>query len=375
MRAGYGKNMRHYLVTRATPKLIIDFGELPVFEAGTDPAIILVEKANIENSYFTTTTIKTPEEIEKVEEIVGERGFSLPVSMLKADGWTLEQPEILTLIKKLQAISTPLREYVKGRFYYGIKTGLNEAFVIDAATRDKLISEDPASVELIKPWLRGRDIRKWRAQWAGLYLINIPSSANRQWPWSDAKTEAVALRLFEQTYPAIHRHLSQWKKQLKERDDQGKFWWELRSCAYYNAFEQPKIIYPDIAKLMRACYDNAGTFCANTLYILPTYDLSIIGLIHSKLFDWYCRYKFQALGDPWKGGRLRFIAEFMGEFPIPPATDAQKSPIIERTHSILADPDSPAVPRLESEINTLIYNLYDLTKEEIAIVDQRVGNI
>jgi len=86
MRAGYGKNTRHYLVTQATPKLIIDFGELSVFEAGTDPAIILVEKAIIENGYFTATTIKTPEEIEKVKEIVGERGLSLFVSMLKTDG-------------------------------------------------------------------------------------------------------------------------------------------------------------------------------------------------------------------------------------------------------------------------------------------------
>ena len=272
-------------------------------------------------------------------------------------------------MEKLRSQGIPLGQYVQGRFYYGIKTGFNEAFVIDEATREKLIAEDPTSTELIKPWLRGRDIRKWKAEWAGLYLINIASSANRQWVWSDAKTEGEALRLFEQTYPAIHRHVSRWKKQLKERDDQGKFWWELRSCAYYNDFEQPKIIYPDIAKLMRACYDKTGTFCANTLYILPTYDLSIIGLIHSKLFDWYCRYKFQALGDPWKGGRLRFIAEFMGEFPIPPSTKAQKAPIIEHVQKIIADPDSPDVSCLEDEINNLVYKLYDLTPEDVEILE------
>ena len=72
---------------------------------------------------------------------------------------------------------------MKGRFYYGIKTGLNEAFVIDGATKERLITEDPKSAEIIKPWLRGRDMKKWKAEWAGLYLIRIPSSANKAWPW------------------------------------------------------------------------------------------------------------------------------------------------------------------------------------------------
>jgi len=75
-----------------------------------------------------------------------------------------------------------------------------------------LITEDPACEEIIKPWLRGRDIRKWKTEWAGLYIINIPSTANKKWPWSDAKAEDTALQIFEQTYPSIHRHLSRWEK-------------------------------------------------------------------------------------------------------------------------------------------------------------------
>jgi len=103
---------------------------------------------------------------------------------------------------------------------------------------------------------------------------------------------------------------------------------------------------------------------------VPTNDLSILGIIHSKLFDWYCRHKFQSLGDPWKGGRLRFIAEYMGKFPIFPATDAQKAPIIARTRAILKAPDNPTVPRIEAEINQLVYTLYRVTPEEVKIIEK-----
>jgi hypothetical protein len=146
----------------------------------------------------------------------------MPVSSLREEGWNLERPEVLALMEKLRKAGTPLGEYVHGRFYRGILTGLNEAFVIDEATRKRLVSEDPKGEELIKPWLRGRDIKKWKSEWAGLYLISIPSSANRQWPWSDEKAEQKARKSFERTYPAIHAHLSQWEDKLIKRDDPGK---------------------------------------------------------------------------------------------------------------------------------------------------------
>ncbi len=88
----------------------------------------------------------------------------MPISSLREEGWNLERPAVLALMEKLRKTRKPLVEYVQGKFYYGIKTGLNEAFVIDAPTRAKLIAEDPESEELIKPWLRGRDIKKWKAE-------------------------------------------------------------------------------------------------------------------------------------------------------------------------------------------------------------------
>ncbi len=369
MRAGYGKNTRVLLGCESTPKVVIDFGELPVFDAGTDPAIVLVEKNKPAGNEFTAAVIKTAEEITRVQEIVIERGFNLQVADLSENGWTLEQPDVLYLMEKMRKAGKPLREYVQGKFYYGIKTGMNEAFVIDEATRMQLIDEDKSSADLIKPWLRGRDICKWKPEWAGLYIIAIASSTNKKWLWSQEKTESKARTIFEKTYPAIHRHLSQWEKKLRKRDDQGTFWWELRSCAYYDEFALPKIFYADIGKSMKASYDITGAFSANTSYILPTSDFSIMGIFHSRIFDWYIRQNFQALGDPWSGGRIRFFTQSMELIPIPTATDIQKAPIIERVQKILANPENTAVPLLEAEIDRLVYELYGLTEGEIALVE------
>ncbi len=284
---------------------------------------------------------------------------------LKDEGWNLESPEVQALMEKLRIVGVPLGEYVKGRFYRGVLTGLNEAFVIDAATRKKLISEDPKSAELIRPWLRGRDIRKWKTEWAGLYLINIASSANKKWAWSHAKKETEARKSFEKTYPAIFRHLNQWKKQLRDRDDQGKFWWELRSCAYYADFERPKIIYPDITQSSKFTWDKSKAFLGNTAYIIPTDEVWLIGLLNSNLIWWY----YQNISSIIRGGFVRFIAQYMEKLPIPSGTNGEKSQIIKLVQTILADPDSPSVPQLETEINILIYKLYNLTPEEIMLVE------
>ena len=177
------KDARMLLTTRVTPRLVIDFGDLPIFDATTYPSILLIEKREPEGLDKTVAaTFTDVSQLERLEETLSDIAFSMPVRALSEEGWNLERTDVLSLMSKLKKAGIPLGEYVQGRFYYGIKTGFNEAFVIDAATKEKLIAEDPASADLIKPWLRGRDIRKWKAEWAGLYLINIASSANKHGP-------------------------------------------------------------------------------------------------------------------------------------------------------------------------------------------------
>ncbi|MFH1628268.1 MAG: TaqI-like C-terminal specificity domain-containing protein, partial [Pseudomonadota bacterium] len=333
----------------------------------TYPSILLVEKGKPEAAAKTlAATFTDPSQLERLDETLATVGFSMPIDALKADGWMLERPDVLALMEKLSKAGKPLGEYVQGKFYYGIKTGLNEAFVIDETTRQQLIAEDPKSSELIKPWLRGRDIRKWKAQWAGLYLITIASSVNREWPWSKEKSETKAIPLLAKAYPAIYRHLSQYEDKLRIRDDQGKFWWELRSCVYWEEFERQKIIYPDIAQSSKFTWVESTAFLGNTAYMIPTNEEWLVGLLNSKLIWWF----YLNISSMIQGGFVRFIAQYIEQIPIPSATDAQKALISELVRKILADPDSPAVPRLEEEIDKLVYALYDLTTEEIRIIEK-----
>ena len=366
MRAGYGKNTRALLTTVATPKIVIDFCDLPIFDATTYPSIILLEKGlpGVQDK-AVAATFTDAAQLERLEETLYSVGFSIPISSLKEEGWNLEMPEVLALMGKLRNTGKPLSEYVQGRFYRGVLTGLNEAFVIDVSTRDKLIAQDPKSEELIKPWLRGRDIKKWKAEWAGLYLINIPSSANQQWLWSEEKTEAKARKLFEQVYPAVHNHLSQWEDKLRIRDDQGKFWWELRSCAYYKYFEQPKITWGNLATEPKFAMDSTSCYVGAPSVIIPTSDIYLLAVLNSPLCKWWISLQAAVRS----GGFLEYKPMYVGTVPVFPASDNQEAPVIKCVQAILANPVSPDVPRLEAEINKLVYDLYGLTSEEIETVE------
>ena len=364
MRSGYGKNTRRLLAMEVTPKVIIDFCDLPIFDATTYPSIILIEKRPADNNAgILAATFTDTAHLECLQDTLSDIGFSIPVSALKEEGWNLERPEVLALMEKLRKAGTPLGEYVQGRFYYGIKTGFNEAFVIDEVTRERLIGEDPKSAEIIKPWLRGRDIKKWCAEWAGLYLITIASSANKKWPWSGS-TKANPEAIFARTFPAIYGHLLQYKDALIKRDDQGEFWWELRSCAYYAEFERPKIVYPNITKTNIFCYEETKLYTNQKCFIIPTDDKYLLAVLNSSLImHWFKTTLPLLLGEFYEPSSI-----FMKDLPVFPAIEKQKAPITERVEIILKNPLRPDVPKLESEIDELVFELYGLSEEERNII-------
>ena len=360
MRAGYGKNTRELLAQKVTPKIVIDFCDLPIFDATTYPSIILLTKKRPgENEATMAATFTDAGQTQRIEESLDTVGFPIPLKSLRKEGWTLERPEVLRLMEKLKAAGKPLGEYVNGKFYYGIKTGLNEAFVIDETTRQRLIAEDPKSDELIKPWLRGRDIKRWKAEWAGLYVIFTRRGTDIE------------------RYPAIERHLEHYKANLKpkrsSKDKQGRKpgpyeWFEIQdNIAYYKEFEKPKIIYPDIAQSPEFTYDTSGTFLGNTAYIIPTDDEALVGLFNSRLMWWY----YTNLSSMIRGGFVRFIAQYMEQMPIALDMDTVKNDIGERVRTILSNPDSLSISHLEVDLDRLVYDLYKLTPEEIAIIENR----
>jgi adenine-specific DNA-methyltransferase len=398
MRTGYGRNTRELLTTGATPLMVLDFGDLPVFEEATIyPSIVMVEKAKPSpglrppspkgrgakklpisagegrsEGRFLAATFTDQGQLTRFADALPTIGFTMPVAALKPDGWTLERPGVHALLEKLRKKGKLLGEYVERQIYYGIKTGLNEAFVIDEETRARLISEDPKNAEIIRPWLRGKDIFRWKPQWANLYIIAIASSANREWPWSEEKNEVAARKIFEREYPGIHKHMSQWEEKLKKRDDQGRFWWELRSCVYYEEFDKPKILWPGIsADLTVFSLDEQGFYGNDNNQLIVSGDRYLLGILNSRLMN----FVLQHLCDKVQGGFYRLKIIYIEQLPILSATAGRKAPIVTLVNQVLAakkaDPKADT-SALENRIDQLVYQLYGLTEDEIAVVEGKL---
>jgi hypothetical protein len=369
-RAGYGEKLRQLLGDSTTIYNLIDFGDFPVFEeAIAYPSIITLSKNKSKNNQLQALSWDETkkQDIARFATVLEQDGLIIAQENLKPDGWRLESSQILDLLAKLRNAGQPLGEYVEGRFYRGILTGFNEAFVIDRATRDRLINEHPSSAEVIKPFLRGRDVKRWCVDFAEQYLIKIESSENKEHPWSKL-SEQEAEKIFDETYPAIYKHFSQFRKSLIKRCDQGRFFWELRSCIYWQEFEQPKIIYPDIAVSCEFAFDNSNFLLDCTLFLIPLNSKHLLGFLNSKIAKFFINQICPAIRGDFK----RFKSIYVSQIPIINATESQRTAIEKLVKKCLAakksDPNADT-SELEKQIDHLVYKLYQLTYNEVKIID------
>jgi len=369
MRAGYGKKLRGFLGTRTSLHTLIDFGDLPVFDATAYPVIVITRKrAPGPEDTLLALNVDSLDVLQRLPLAVHELAWPMPQRALRAEGWALERPEVLALMEKLRGKGTPLAEFVGGKFYYGIKTGYNQAFVIDEATRQRLIEEDPRSAEVIKPWLRGKDIKRWRVDWRGLYVIYIRNSgdAGVTHPWANALTETTARELFHKTYPAIHDHLSQYEPALRKRQDQGRFWWELRACAYYEEFMKPKIAYQEIATFHAFAWTEESMLLNNKCFFIPTDKLFLIGVLNANAI-WFF---LQNVASKLQGGALAMQSPYVGKIPIPEPSSQQREMVEFLVRKLVgAKGQGPEVAAWERALNEIVYGLYGLTDEEIALIE------
>lgn len=392
-RAGYGERLRTYLRHATRPSVILDFGDAPVFTSIAYPAILVTQKTrHVEKGAlpsaegpmgvlhasnlppedwqaYVMTWAPGPDIVE-FPDVFARGAFVLSQRELKPDGWRMESPVKLRLLEKLRKAGTPLGEYVKGRFYRGVLTGLNEAFVVDRAKRDKLIAEHPSSREVLKPFLRGRDVKRWRTEFAEQYLIKIESSENKKHPWSD-KPEKDAEKIFAKAYPAIHTFFTEdgMRKKLVGRYDQGKYFWELRSCDYWREFEQPKIVVPAIENEVSYSPDDDGFFSNDkTSIIVPPSVSFLLAILNSTVSWWITRQAFASK----QGGFYEFKPMYVSQLPIPPATPADQKALEKLVTRILSAKKADAgtdVSALEREIDAIVYRLYGLTAEEARVVE------
>jgi adenine-specific DNA-methyltransferase len=365
-RAGYGKGLRDLLAKQTQAQIILDFGDTPVFDASAYPCIVLTAEGKpLPDHTYRGLTASSQIDLEKLNTIFDSTAQTSP----QAQG--VYPPTVgnsaTALIGKLMSTGTPLKQYVNGRMYYGIKTGLNKAFVVDQAARDRLVAEYPSSADVLKPLLRGRDLARYAIHSAGLWLICIESGWTLTAMGTRKKqSEAQAWEFFANRYPTIARHLEPFAEWARKRDDQGQFWWELRPCVYYQEFEQPKIVYPDIAAQSKFSWDKSGFYISNTSYCLPIGERYLCALLNSSLIA----YLYDSLSPQISGSFYRFIAQYMERLPIvEPSLEDQRRLALLVDQLQALDGQGPEAAVLEHEVDTIVYQTYGLSEEEIAEIE------
>jgi hypothetical protein len=312
LRANYGAPLRDFLRKRNLLE-IVDFGDLPVFKGATTYPCILTVGGGARRASFAAAKADDLD-FDDLEEHIASRRFTVAQNKLAPQGWALINKDAQELIEKLRAQNTPLSEYVGDQIYRGVLTGLNEAFVIDDDTRQSLIAADANSANLIKPFVRGRDIKRYQTpQNSGGYLIFA--------------RHGVEIK----NYPAILAHLEKYKRRLRPRPatrsadnwpgrKPGRYkWYEIQDAVdYYAEFEKQKIVLPDISATMNFAIDRNGFYCANTAYIIPVPADSddgeyLLAVLNSKVAEFF----YRNLAAVYRGGYLRFFAQYLAQIPIP----------------------------------------------------------
>jgi hypothetical protein len=359
-RAGYGEKLRGLLSEETTIANLIDFGDYPVFEeAIAYPSIITLRKGKPAAGHGVRALswdASRSDDVTQFPAVLASAGLVVRQSELKRDGWRLESGEVLDLLAKLRGAGVPLGEYVEGRFYYGIKTGFNEAFVVDRVTRDRLVEEDARSVEVLKPYLRGRDVKRWVVSDPDLWLIFTRRGTDID------------------QYPAIKKYLEQFKERLMPGTGRkaGSYeWFEIQdNVAYWQEFEGQKIIYPDISSSCIFSVDNENFYPDCTLFLIPSSSLLLSGILNSSLNSFF----FPQICPRIRGGFMRFKSIYVEQIPIPdPKKDPDRVTQIETLVQQILDQKqtnpTADVSQLEQQIDRHVYQLYDLTDDEIAIVE------
>lgn len=350
-RSGYGKLLRDYLAQQTRIRLLIDFGDAPVFTAIAYPSILLAQKALPNGNAMRVLSWNPAAEIETFREVFEAESFAMPQRALTPDGWRIERSDVLKLLDKLRQAGTPLGKYVNGRFYYGIKTGFNEAFVVPRAVRDALIREDPKSAEVLKPFLRGRDVKRWRITDPDLWLIFTRRGVDID------------------QYPAIKKHLEPYKARLMPGAPGGRKpgpyeWYEIQdNIAYWQEFEQPKIVVPAIASGAEYALDVGGHYTNDkTSICIADNPKFVLSILNSTAMWWF----IQQVAASRQGGFYEFKPMYVTQIPIPnasPATQALVTRLVDYLLLLSARPlagskDALMVPFFEQLLDALVFELY-----------------
>jgi hypothetical protein len=375
-RVAYADGLRTLLRERARMFLLVDFGHSRNLfpDADTFPAAVVFEPVPTRVSDDTSLRFVRAHDSDRekfgLTELIRSRYILVSHLDLRPDRWQLEDDSVSRLLDRLMAAGQPLSKYAGGRPIRGLLTGLNTAYYLDTQLRDRLVGEDPSCEPLIKKFFRGRDIKRWASAWGGEWHIVIASSQNVVWPWSDAPDESAAEAIFASCYPSIHRHLKTFEEPLRKRGDKGKFWWELRQCDYYGAFDEPKIVVQCIAYYCNFCIDTSGHYLNNMVLFLPSDDLYVLAVLNSRISWWLINQTFSPRKD---GGRSVEVQRLLA-LPIPSASAPLRSEIVSLAQRLIelaqaAVVDTIEQSDLEIRLNSLVQQAFNLTPGEVNVLE------
>lgn len=365
-RAAYAEALRSFVRQRCRIALVVDFGHSRTLfpDADTFPALVALRPVAVPVFDGETAVFVRAHDSDLASQSLRERINSGRVSVahgsLKGEQWHLEDAAVTALLHRLLRTGRSLEAVLGRPLLSGIKTGFNEAFYIDTATRNALVGADPRCEGLLRKMLRGRDIKRWHPQWAQMWHIVIPSSQNRTWPWSVGPSEDEAEEVFAQSYPAVHGYLKKFEAQLRSRQDRGTFWWELRSCDYYDVLDAPKILVQCIAYYSQFALDEDAHFVNNKVLVIPTDDTFLLAVLNSRVSWWIINRTFQHMKDDG----LSVDVQFLKRLPIPDATPEQRREISAVARKIVSADKGDEVAALELRLDQLIAREFALTSEE-----------
>ncbi len=374
-RAKYGAKLRELLLKKTTLVSYMELNALKVFESATvDTSIIHFikqepPKERLFNYYEPTESDK--------ENLKSTPSLLMKQNALSTESFIFANATLLDLRDKIESVGTPLKDWGI-QIYRGILTGCNEAFIIPTEKRDAILkncddaqkdekgmSERERTIELIKPILRGKDIKRYSYEWAHLWVINTHNGYT-----SAFKSKIPPIDI--EKYPATKAHLDSHYDAIVTRCDQGDTPYHLRNCAYLEDFEKEKIVWAEMTDESRFIYDNKGFYTNQTCYFIARDDKYLFAILNSKVTYFFMRQMASNLGE----GAFRWIKQFIERLPIPKITPQNQEladKITDCAKQILAlkekDPKANT-QELEKEIDALVYQLYNLTDEEIKIIEE-----
>ncbi|EOJ1487858.1 class I SAM-dependent DNA methyltransferase, partial [Campylobacter jejuni] len=288
-RAGYGEALREFLLKNTCILKYIDLNGIKVFDSATvDTSILSFEKIKIKENTFKYLSLNNELlknydfEISAIKEFL-----NISQNSLSKESFAFNDESTNALKTKIEKLGTPLKDWHGLNINYGIKTGLNEAFIITTEKKDEILAnckdedEKERTAKLIRKMLRGRDIKRYSYEWAGLWVINTHNGYKSK---NGEKIKAINI----EHYPSLKKHFDEFYLQLEKRSDKGLTPYNLRNCAYIEEFEKEKIVYPETTQGAYFVYDNKGIFLEKTAFFIVCENLKyLLGLLSSNLITYY----------------------------------------------------------------------------------------